>query len=446
MTAAPACDTLKATLQGKVMAVERKRNSKYFRWGLTLLSVVLASILFAVVFINLPGFFRALSALTAVLSPLLYGAVFAFLLNPIVVFVDKRLPRLLAKKLKKPEMVKKLSRVTGIVIALTFGGVMVYGLLYLLLPQLYDSILSIVGNLSSYFSTLEAWVLGLLEDNPELRGTVENALESLYAYVQNWLSQDFLSDLQKLMTGLTSSVMLVLRELMNIIIGVVASVYILWSKDTFRAQAKKLTVCLFRPERADRILYIGRRTHRIFNGFVVGKIIDSLIIGVLCYIGMLILRLPYPMLIATVVGVTNIIPFFGPFIGAIPSAVLILLVSPLQCVYFLLFILALQQLDGNVIGPRILGDSTGISGFWVLVSITVAGNLFGFAGMLLGVPVFAVCYTLLKEWMTATLQKKAHPADTEAYLEIDCVDDLKKPEEGEQLSFDPEEPETPEQP
>jgi len=420
--------------------MERRRDSKYFRWGVTLLGVVLASILFAVIFVNLSGFFETVSALIAVLSPLLYGGVFAFLLNPIVVLVDKYLPRLLSKKMKKAETVKKLSRIAGIALALTIGGFVVYGVLYLLLPQLYDSIMNIVGNLSSYFGTMESWVLGLLEDNPDLRGTVETALESVYAHVQNWLSQDFLSDLQRIMTGLTSSVMLVLREVMNILIGVVASVYILWSKDTFRAQAKKLTVCLFRPERANRILHVGRETNRVFNGFVVGKIIDSLIIGVLCYIGMLVLRLPYPMLIATVVGITNVIPFFGPFIGAIPCAVLILLVSPLQCVYFLIFILALQQLDGNVIGPYILGDSTGISGFWVLVSITVAGNLFGFAGMLLGVPLFAVAYGLLKEWMTATLKKKEHPTETGEYLEISCVEDLQPPQEP---AAEPEEPEKP---
>jgi len=415
----------------------RRRDSKYFRWGLTLLGVVLASILFAVIFVNLSGFFETVSALISVLSPLLYGGIFAFLLNPIVVLVDRRLPKLLGKKLKA-ETVKKLSRVAGIALALTIGGFVVYGVLYLLLPQLYDSIMNIVGNLSAYFGTMESWVLGLLEDNPELRGTVETALESVYTYVQNWLSQDFLSDLQRIMTGLTSSVMLVLREIMNILIGVVASVYILWSKDTFRAQAKKLTVCIFQPERANRILHVGRETHRVFNGFVVGKLIDSLIIGVLCYIGMLILRLPYPMLIATVVGITNVIPFFGPFIGAIPSAVLILLVSPLQCVYFLIFILGLQQLDGNVIGPYILGDSTGISGFWVLVSITVAGNLFGFAGMLLGVPLFAVFYGLLKEWMAATLKKKEHPTETGEYLDISCVEDLQPPQEP---AAEPEEPE-----
>lgn len=409
--------------------MERRRDSKYFRWGVTLLCVVLASILFAVIFVNLSGFFETISALIAVLSPLLYGGVFAFLLNPIVALVDRHLPKLLRKKINKAEMVKKLSRVAGIALALTIGGFVVYGVLYLLLPQLYDSIMNIVGNLSAYFGTMENWLLGLLEDNPELRGTVETALESIYVYVQNWLSQDFLSDLQRIMTGLTSSVMIVLREIMNILIGVVASVYILWSKDTFRAQAKKLTVCLFRPERANRILHVGRETNRVFNGFVVGKIIDSLIIGVLCYIGMLILRLPYPMLIATVVGITNVIPFFGPFIGAIPSAVLILLVSPLQCVYFLIFILGLQQLDGNVIGPYILGDSTGISGFWVLVSITVAGNLFGFAGMLLGVPLFAVFYGLLKEWMAATLKKKEHPTETGEYLDISRVEDLQLPQE-----------------
>jgi predicted PurR-regulated permease PerM len=170
----------------------------------------------------------------------------------------------------------------------------------------------------------------------------------------------------------------------------------------------------------------------------VGKIIDSFIIGVLCYIGMLILHMPFPLLIAVIVGVTNVIPFFGPFFGAVPSALLILLVSPLQCFYFIIFILVLQQIDGNIIGPRILGDSIGISGFWVLVSITVAGNLFGFAGMLLGVPVFAVLYTVLAEWMSARLAKKKLPTETEIYCDIHQVSDLPAEEDENQLSFDTE--------
>ena len=195
------------------------------------------------------------------------------------------------------------------------------------------------------------------------------------------------------------------------------------------AQAKKVVVALCKEQTADHIFDLGRRTHQIFSGFIIGKILDSMIIGILCYLGMLVLKLPYPALVATVVGVTNVIPFFGPFIGAIPPTFLILLVNPLKAVYFAIFVLALQQLDGNVIGPRILGDTIGISGFWVLVSITVAGGLFGFTGMLLGVPVFAVIYMLVNDFVVYKLKKKGKPVETPNYFSIQKVEDLALPKE-----------------
>lgn len=418
--------------------MERKRDTKQFRWGLTLLGVVLASIVFCIILLNPEEFVGGVSKLIVVISPVLYGAVFAYLLNPVVNLVEQPLSRLLEKK-KTTKRWMKLPRACGIVAALGVAIVVIYGLLYLILPQLYDTVMTIIGNLGNYFSTLETWLLGLFDDDPEMRSGASSLLASLYEYLQSWLTEGkLLRNLQKIMTGLTSSVYTVVRELLNILIGLVASVYILWSKDTFRGQAKKLLVAICRPEKADRMLHLSRETHRIFSGFIVGKIIDSFIIGVLCYIGMLVLRLPFPLLIAVVVGVTNVIPFFGPFFGAVPSALLILLISPLQCFYFVLFIFVLQQIDGNIIGPRILGDTIGISGFWVLVSITVAGNLFGFAGMLLGVPVFAVLYTVLKEWMSARLEKKKLPTETDAYPDIQQVADLPDGEDENQLRFDGE--------
>ena len=162
----------------------------------------------------------------------------------------------------------------------------------------------------------------------------------------------------------------------------------------------------------------------MFNGFVIGKIVDSAIIGVLCYIGILILKMPYPALIATVIGVTNVIPFFGPIIGLVPCAFLILLVNPLQAFYFVIFILVLQQVDGNVIGPKILGNTVGISGFWVLASITIAASLFGFAGMILGVPVFAIVYMLISDSVNNKLRKKNLTTDTTAYGPISEVAEL----------------------
>lgn len=404
------------------------RDKPYFKWGVTALAVIAVSILLVVILFDLPGFFGVVNGFVRILSPLIYGAVFAFLLNPMVKFVDVRLcPALEKKKTKNPKAKyspKRISRTAGIIFALVIAGLLLYAFFAMLLPQLYESIVGIVNSAEEYYKSIESWINRLLEDNPEIRKYAEHMLEEVYNFLRNWVSTSLLSDMQKLLSTVTTSVIAVVKSAANLLIGVVAAVYILASKDLFQAQAKKLIVAIFRPSAADHLLYLGRETNKIFNGFVIGKIVDSAIIGVLCYLGMLILKLPYPLLVATVVGITNVIPFFGPIIGAVPCAFLILLVDPLQCFYFVIFVVCLQQLDGNVIGPKILGDTIGISGFWVLVSITVAAGLFGFAGMLFGVPVFAVLYMLISDAVELSLKKRGAPSKTEEYFAIQRVGDL----------------------
>ena len=406
--------------------MERDSNRRYFKWGLTALVVIFISILLVVIFTNLPGFFAVLASIGKILSPLISGVVIAFLLNPLVNFVDCRLGPLLQKKLKA-QTAKNLSRTAGIVMALIVAGILVYGFFAMLLPQLYESVTSIVDNAGTYFNSIENWATNILEDNPEIQGYVDKGLEQLRGFIENWVKTTFLSDMSKLVTTVSTSVIAVVKSLTNFIIGLVASIYMLWSKDTFRAQTKKIMVATMRPSAADRLLALGRNAYRIFNGFIIGKLIDSAIIGVLCYIGCEILKMPFTALVATIVGITNIIPFFGPIIGAVPSAFLILLVDPLKAFYFVIFVIVLQQLDGNVIGPKILGNTVGISGFWVLASITIAASIFGFAGMLLGVPVFALIYVLISDGVNARLRKKQHSTVTEDYRDIQTVEDLVMP-------------------
>lgn len=404
--------------------MEQKNDKKFFKWGLTALIVIFISILLVVIFTNLPGFFEMVRDVQRILSPLVFGVVIAFLLNPLVKLVDKRLLPLLQKTKMKDIAAKRLSRTAGVLFALIFAALVLYAFFSMLLPQLYDSITSIVDSAPAYYEKVETWILNVMEDNPTIQTYVNKGFEAAYNFIDNWLRTTFLSDIQKVLSTLTTSVMAVVKGVTNFIIGFAASIYILFSKEKFRAQLKKITVAVFRPNAADRILHIGKETYRIFNGFVVGKIIDSAIIGVLCYIGVRILKLPYPALLSTIVGVTNIIPVFGPVIGAIVGGILIVLIHPLQAFYFVIFVIILQQLDGNVIGPKILGNTVGISGFWVLVSITLAASLFGFAGMLLGVPVFSVIFMLVDENVNRALEKKNRTTITDAYSEISCVDDL----------------------
>lgn len=417
--------------------MKKFRDSQYFQLGRMILILVVITVVLLAMALNFSAVAGVVSKFFDVLSPLILGCVFAYLLNPLMNFIDKRLYPLLCKKNMKEEKAYRLSRAVSVIFALLFALVLIYEFFAMLLPQLYTSIVGIVNNLSNYYTHAEEWILSILENNPDLHqradGLLQNAFDKLELWAENdlmdWVNTKLVGNLGQIFTGLTSSVMSVVSLVVDLLIALAASIYILCSRDTFMAQAKKVTVALARQDRADRIMDIGRRIHKVFSGFIIGKILDSLIIGILCYIGMLIFKMPFPALIATVVGVTNVIPFFGPFIGAIPSAILILLVDPLQCLYFCIFILVLQQLDGNVIGPRILGDSIGISGFWVLVSITVAGGLFGFGGMLLGVPVFAVLYMLVTDYVEGKLKAKGKTVETGDYLNIQFVDDLDQQEE-----------------
>ena len=409
--------------------MKRIRENKYFNLGMLLLVVASISILLLAVVLNLDKVGKLLSTVWNAFSPIVIGGVLAYLLNPLMNFMDRRLYPFLCKRKMKEEKARKLSRVASLLFALLVFAILVYEFFALLLPQLYESIIGIVNNFSNYYAVAEKWVMSFLEGDAVLQTWANDMMDRLFVFLENWLESGLVPSLEKILSGLTSSVVSVVGGALDLIIGLCAAVYMLWSRDLFLAQSKKLVAALCKAPVADHILTLGRRIHKVFSGFIIGKLVDSLIIGVMCYIGMLILRLPYPALVATVVGVTNIIPFFGPFIVAIPSAFLILLVNPLQALYFVIFVLVLQQVDGNIIGPRILGDTIGISGFWVLVSITVAGSLFGFAGMVLGVPVFAVLYMLISDFVKSRLEAKGMPADTKAYQTLQSVQELKDGQE-----------------
>ena len=408
--------------------MRRFKENKYFHFGMMLMGVVAISLVLLAVVLNLEAVGKILDTIGDVFSPLVLGVVFAYLLNPMMNFMDARLRPFFLKKKMPEKRAYKLSRALSLIFALLCAIILIYEFFSMLLPQLYESLLGIVNNFSAYYQSVEQWITRFLADNPSIQDYVIEILSDGFEMLKGWANSGLLPSLESIVTGVTASVIGVVGAALDILIGFCAAVYMLWSRDIFASQSKKIVVALCRENTANHLFDLARRTHKIFSGFIIGKILDSMIIGILCYIGMLILKLPYPALIATVVGVTNVIPFFGPFIGAIPCTFLILLVNPLQALYFALFVLGLQQLDGNVIGPKILGDTIGISGFWVLVSITVAGGLFGFAGMLLGVPVFAVIYMLIADFVQYRLQKKGLPVESPAYHTIQKVEDLPRGE------------------
>ena len=390
---------------------------------MTAFLVIAAGAAFSVFLLHLGTVAGVIGEIVDTVMSIVYGFAIAYLLNPIARRVENRLRPLLEKKLA-PKTAGQISRTAGITAAVIFLLAIIFVLFYLLIPQLLESMEMLATNMSGYFRTLEVWVTELLENYPELETQVTALIDSAYAWIQDFLQNDLPALIQNMALSVTSSIISVVMVIVNLIIGLVVSIYVLASRDRFLAQAKKMAVAFLRPAGANWLMSITARADRIFGGFIRGKLLDSAIMGVLCYICMLILGLPYPVLVAVVIGVTNVIPFFGPFIGAIPTTLLILVVDPIQGIYFLILILVLQQVDGNIIGPRILGNATGLSGFWVVVSITLFGGLFGFAGMVLGVPTFALFYSLVADLVNHCLRKKGRPTDTAAYYGIHTAEDL----------------------
>lgn len=357
-----------------------------------------------------------LHTLTKALAPVLYGAVMAYLLAPGVNFFDRCIERCLKRAHAEPRaQVNLFVRAGSIFLAWACFFFLLYLLFSILIPQLYQSIMTLVGNLQTYYNTVYKWVTQLLERNPNLASTVSAAIDKYWGEVTKWFTGTFLPQAQQTITMLTTGVVNVVLFFKNFFIGVIVSVYLLALKERFAIGARKLLYGYLDEPKYRHTMRAVSKANTIFSGFVRGKLLDSFIIGVLCFIGSTILKLPYAPLVSVIVGVTNIIPFFGPFLGAIPSAFLILLVSPIKCLYFVIFILVLQQLDGNVIGPKILGGSTELPSFWVIVAILIGGGFFGVAGMFLGVPVFACLYAAIGYYSGKRLRKKGVMSDEMFY-------------------------------
>ena len=305
----------------------------------------------------------------------------------------------------------------------------VVGLASMLIPQLRDSIVGIIEALPTSIYNLQLRLEQILADDPDLEMIVMEYYDMGVFQLQTWLNNDVIPNMDKIysfISGLSSGIFTVINVLKNILIGIIVMVYLLNMKEKLLTQLKMILYGAFPLKIANKVLEEGRYVHQVFGGFIIGKLLDSLIIGILCFVLLNFMKMPYVLLISVIVGVTNVIPFFGPFIGAIPSAFLILLVSPVKCFWFLGFILLLQQFDGNILGPKILGDSTGLSSFWVLFSILLFGGWFGFVGMIIGVPTFAVFYRLVTELVTWLLAKRQLSTDIEKYDGLNYIDEENK--------------------
>ncbi len=408
--------------------MKENKSHKFIYWGITAFLVILLSIVVVWGFIRWNTVRNAIDALNGILAPITYGAILAYLLSPVYNRLRGWAAGLLSCVVKKEKSRRFFSKAVATVGSLIFLVAIISGLISLIIPSVWSSIMGIVNSVPAYVERISGWIETALVNNPSLESTVmslyQQGADQLISWTQS--TSNWMPNVEIVVTGVYSGIMGVYNFVMNSLIGVIVMVYLLNIKETLMAQAKKIAYALFPLRLANQIVEKCRFVHRVFGGFIIGKLIDSLIIGILTFVILTVIKMPYAMLISVIIGVTNVIPFFGPFIGAIPSALLILLVSPRQCLIFLLIILLLQQFDGNILGPRILGNSTGLSSFWVLFSILFFGGILGPIGMIIGVPTFAVIYDLISEWVEMKLRKKQLPAETEEYVNLDHVDEEKK--------------------
>ena len=405
--------------------IGRKGPSKLrqqFNRGMTYFLVVLVCILFYFAMLRIEAISRVVTMIMDVLKPIIYGCIIAYLLNPIVKTVDNLLVPALEKRMSNKERVRSLSRGAGIFTALVLLVVLIVALCNLMIPELYSSIRNLIITLPGQLNELVNRFSNVTLDDSAMTTVMKAAFKEGTATFQNWLRTDLMDMVNEVMSQLTFGVINLLSELVNALIGVIVSIYVLYGKEKFACQAKKGVYALLTSEHANIVLHLATKTNEIFGGFIIGKMIDSAIIGVLCFFGLSIMNMPYTLLVSVIVGVTNVIPFFGPYIGAVPSAILIMLSDPIKGLYFIIFVLILQQFDGNILGPKILGNSTGLSAFWVIVAILLGGGLFGFLGMLMGVPTFAVLYYIVKLILDNRLEKKKLPADSGYYDTMSYVD------------------------
>ena len=403
-------------------------NNKYVRWGLTAFIVIIASICFYYIVFHISNLKAGFGIILSLIMPIMFGFVIAYLLTPLLNYIEYYIliPICDFFKIKESKRRTKLVRGVGIIVTCCFVLAIIYFLCAMMLSQIVPSIMNIISNFDAYINNFTQWINKLLEDNPTLGEYVIRMINRYSGELENWLNGTVLTTTSEFIKSLSHSVISVFGVFWDFVIGFVIAIYVLASKETFSGQAKKIVYAVFEKRTANIVIRNFRFTHRTFIGFVGGKIIDSTIIGLLCFVGTSFLHTPYAVLVSLVIGATNIIPFFGPFLGAIPCIVLIFVVdplNPLNCLYFAIFILLLQQVDGNIIGPKILGDSTGLTGFWVIFSITFFGGLFGVMGMVVGVPLFAVIYASIKSIVNASLRKKDMPQDTKDYINLAYVDD-----------------------
>ena len=374
--------------------MDKKPHVKPYLYGMLAgFGAISLSIVFFFFIYRFKGFGDAVATLTAILMPFIYGGVIAYLLKPVCNTAENFLRRLF------PEKMHGLANGLAVAATILFGLLLVYALLMMIIPQLITSVTTLYYTGRANMGKFVTWVnhLQFVADNQTLMEYVNKAYAAISVDLDSWIKNTLMPSMQNIISGVGIGVLNVVTVFKNLIIGIIVAVYLLAARRKFVRQARLILYSIAKPRWADAIVTEVQYADKMFGGFINGKILDSAIIGLLCYLVCIIVKFPSALLVSVIIGVTNVIPFFGPFIGAVPATLLILIQNPIKALWFVLFILILQQLDGNIIGPKILGNTTGLSSFWVLFAILLFGGLWGFVGMIIGVPLFAVIYDVIKK-------------------------------------------------
>lgn len=401
--------------------MKRENWTEQIKWGITAFLVLAATSLLFIIVSHLETINKNFNLFIQILMPIIYGAVLAYLMSPVYNFVVKisevLLVKLFRKKSKKQSTASSfLATICSLLFLTLIGG----SLVSLLIPELTKSIYNLYMTLPDAINRSYERIQTLLTNYPEAREYVEDLYTEISAFFSSKpeSTQTILGHIQNIAAFFRDGIWNTFTVVKNILIGLIVMVYLLNLKKTLKLQFRKLLFAIFSKEKAKGIIEELQYVHKMFGGFILGKIIDSVIIGILTFFVLSIMKMPYTLLVSVIIGVTNVVPFFGPFVGAIPCIILIMLSSPLQALYFAIAILAIQQLDGNVIGPKILGDSTGLSSFWVLFSIILFGGLFGFVGMIIAVPLWAVILNSIRRYANKRLEKKQIPNQAEYFEDL----------------------------
>lgn len=393
-------------------------EDKYKKTGVTAFLVIGASILLFFAIYRYEGLIHALGGLWMILRPILYGLIIAYLLSPLYNAVLRLSCRIPWPKSAKTNIGPFAAKFLATTAALCTFTALFLGFMWMALPRLVESIITVSSTLPEAMNQLLEWLGERFKDMPQVTGPSEVWIQEATDRFTDWVEESLVPEYNAMLSGLSAGVMGFLAVLRDFFIGFIFAGFYLNYKVTVTDQIKKISFALMRPERAEGFLQGAAFVNRTFGGFINGNIILAGIVGVLTFLFMTAFGWPYPVLISILVGVTNLIPFFGPFIGGIPSALLVLMAQPESFVYFVIFLFALQTIEGYLLAPKVLGNTTGLPTLWVLVAILVGGGLMGFLGMIIGVPICAVLYAYISFYVDRRLKKKGMSVDLADYHKL----------------------------